>query len=386
MCDAVVSYAAPVGTDNCAGASTALIAGLGSGATFTLGTTTETYEVTDGAGNATSCSFTVTVVDAEAPAITCLSNITVNNDAGMCDAVVSYAAPVGTDNCAGASTALIAGLGSGATFTLGTTTETYEVTDSVGNATSCSFTVTVVDAEAPAITCPSDISSCNPVVNYTAPVGTDNCAGATTGITAGLGDGATFPIGTTTETYEVIDGAGNITSCSFTVTINALPTVAIAAFSPDTICDTDPAVALPIGTPALGIYSGNGVSGSTFDPALAGIGTHYVLYSYTDSNTCNSSDSTMIVVVSCVSINENTSLTGISVFPNPANNVININLGEANATFNFALTSIDGKVVFVANNIVNKNTAIDISSYSKGVYFLKINNESDYKVFKVIKQ
>ncbi|PJB14368.1 MAG: hypothetical protein CO118_08960, partial [Flavobacteriales bacterium CG_4_9_14_3_um_filter_32_8] len=365
--------------------TTTQTAGLASGSTFPIGVTTNTFSATTIFGTVT-CSFTVTVVDAEAPAITCLSNITVNNDAGMCDAVITYAAPVGTDNCAGATTALFSGLGSGATFPIGTTTETYEVTDAAANATSCSFTVTVVDAEAPVITCPSDISSCNPVVNYAAPVGADNCAGATTTMTAGLGDGATFPIGTTTETYEVTDSSGNTTSCSFTVTINALPTVTLATFSPDTICDTDPVVALPVGTPALGTYSGNGVTGANFDPALAGIGTHYVYYNYTDSNTCSSSDSTMIVVVSCVGINENASLTGINVFPNPANNVINISLGATTTTVNFTLSAVDGKVVYQAKNSTDKITAIDISNFSKGIYFLKVTNESDYKVFKVIKQ
>jgi hypothetical protein len=36
---------------------------------------------------------------AQCPAITCPTNITVNNDAGVCGAVVNYTAPVGTDSC-----------------------------------------------------------------------------------------------------------------------------------------------------------------------------------------------------------------------------------------------------------------------------------------------
>jgi hypothetical protein len=37
--------------------------------------------------------------------------------------------------------------------------------------------------------------------------------------TKGLASGATFPVGTTTNTFELNDGAGNITTCSFTVTV-----------------------------------------------------------------------------------------------------------------------------------------------------------------------
>ncbi len=225
ICGAIFTYTPPVGTDNCPGAITTQIAGLGSGATFALGTTTETYRVTDAAGTITSCSFTITVVDTEAPSITCPASVTINNDAGICGAIFTYTPPVGTDNCPGAITTQIAGLGSGATFALGTTTETYRVTDAAGTITSCSFTITVVDTEAPSITCPAsvtisnDAGICGAIFTYTPPVGTDNCPGATTTQIAGLGSGATFALGTTTETYRVTDAAGTIASCSFTITV-----------------------------------------------------------------------------------------------------------------------------------------------------------------------
>jgi len=57
------------------------------------------------------------------------------------------------------------------------------------------------------------------VVNYTAPTGTDNCANATTTQTAGLASGASFPVGTTTNTFRTTDAVGNTAECSFTVTV-----------------------------------------------------------------------------------------------------------------------------------------------------------------------
>uniref|UniRef100_UPI0037BFFF56 HYR domain-containing protein n=1 Tax=Flavobacterium sp. TaxID=239 RepID=UPI0037BFFF56 len=236
-CGAAVTYATPVGTDNCSGAITTQTAGLASGATFPVGTTTNTFEVTDAAGNKTSCSFTVTVVDNQSPTITCPANISVNNTPGTCGAAVTYATPVGTDNCSGATTTQTAGLASGATFPVGTTTNTFEVTDAAGNKISCSFTVTVVDNQLPTISCPANISvnnttgTCGASVTYTTPVGTDNCSGATTAQTAGLASGATFPVGVTTNTFEVTDAAGNKTSCSFTVTVvdNQPPTISCPA-------------------------------------------------------------------------------------------------------------------------------------------------------------
>src|SRR4030095_12609452 len=198
-------------TDNCSGSITTQTTGLASGATFPVGVTTNTFKVTDASGNTAECSFTVTINDTENPTITCPSAIVQSNDAGVCGAVLNYTAPVGADNCAGSTTIQTAGLASGATFPVGVTTNTFKVTDASGNTAECSFTVTINDTENPAITCPSaivqsnDPGVCGAVVNYTAPVGADNCAGSTTIQTAGLASGATFPVGVTTNTFKVTD-------------------------------------------------------------------------------------------------------------------------------------------------------------------------------------
>ena len=66
-----------------------------------------TYYIEDAAGNSAQCNFTVTVVDNEDPTITCPGNVSVNNDAGNCSAVVAIAAPTTADNCAVTLTDLV---------------------------------------------------------------------------------------------------------------------------------------------------------------------------------------------------------------------------------------------------------------------------------------
>src|SRR5207237_1000659 len=105
QCAAVVTYSPPVGSDNCPGAVTTQTGGLTNGAAFPVGVTTNTFVVTDAAGNTATCSFTVTVTDSQPPVISCPTNIVANVDEGLCSAVVTYTAPVGTDNCPGAVTA-----------------------------------------------------------------------------------------------------------------------------------------------------------------------------------------------------------------------------------------------------------------------------------------
>ncbi|OUR94318.1 hypothetical protein A9Q87_01335 [Flavobacteriales bacterium 34_180_T64] len=226
FCSATVNYTTPVGSDLCLSATTIQTAGLPSGSVFPIGTTSNTFEVTDDQGLSATCSFDITVTDSEAPTITCPTDIAINTDTGLCTSLVNYNIPVGADNCTGSVTIQTAGLASGSNFPIGTTVNTFEVTDTSGNTATCSFDVTVSDSEFPEITCPTDITVnndlglCSAIVNYTAPTGTDNCTGAITVQIAGLPSGSVFPLGSTTNTFEVTDAANNVTVCSFDVSVN----------------------------------------------------------------------------------------------------------------------------------------------------------------------
>ncbi len=221
-CSAVVNDSVSSG-DNCPGSTLAQTAGGASGSAFAVGTTSNTFTVTAANGQAASCSFDVTVVDNEAPSITCPANVSVNNDAGFCSAVVSYSVSSG-DNCPGSTLAQTAGGASGSAFAVGTTTNSFTVTAANGQAAACSFDVTVVDNEAPSITCPANISlnndagSCSAVASYSVS-GSDNCAGSSVSQSAGGPSGSAFAVGTTTNTFTVTAANGQTASCSFDVTV-----------------------------------------------------------------------------------------------------------------------------------------------------------------------
>lgn len=232
QCGAIVFYPGVGVSDNCSPVNVTLISGIGNGNFFPVGTTTETYMATDPYGNTDICSFTVTINDNEAPVITCPADITVSNDLGQCGAVVNYSLPTIADNCPSTGPpTLTTGFASGSIFPVGTTAVTYSYTDLGNNTVSCSFNVTVEDNEAPIILCPADITvtgsptTCDAVVSYSGVTASDNCPGTISiSLIAGFSSGNTFPVGTTVVSYQAVDLAGNIDTCSFNV--NVLPAVA----------------------------------------------------------------------------------------------------------------------------------------------------------------
>jgi hypothetical protein len=217
QCGAVVTFA-PMTTGGGCGTVACTPA---SGSFFPKGTTTVTCTT-----SGPSCSFTVTVIDAQAPNIMCPANITKTTDPNVCQAVVTYPAPMVSDNCPGVG-APTCSPASGTTFPKGTTTVTCTVKDSSNNMSMCNFTVTVVDMQPPTITCPANIfvaassvtclSASSQTVNYPPATATDNCPGVT--VVCSPASGSVFPAGTTTVTCIATDASGNTASCSFTVTV-----------------------------------------------------------------------------------------------------------------------------------------------------------------------
>jgi hypothetical protein len=86
-------------------------------------------------------------------------------------------------------------------------------------------------------------------------------------------------------------------TCSYPVTVNPLPNVNTGSYGP--VCIDSSTVSLS-GTPSGGTWSGTGVTGSTFNVQTAGVGSHQLIYNYTDANDCSAADTTSITVNVCL--------------------------------------------------------------------------------------
>ena len=113
-----------------------------------------------------------------------------------------------------------------------------------------------------------------------------------------------------------LDENGCADKDSMMVTVHSLPVVSIDPLVNDSVCNTSGLLTLPSATPLGGTFFGTGVTGNEFDPASAGIGDHFVYYTYTDSNGCFGVDTVSIYVLNCTGIEENAN-NNIILFPNP---------------------------------------------------------------------
>ncbi|MBK6996631.1 MAG: HYR domain-containing protein [Lewinellaceae bacterium] len=225
LCGAVVTYPTPIATDNCSISSVVLQSGLASSVFYPVGLTTNVWRATDPSNNTRTCSFTVRVNDVEEPTATCPPDRSVNTDPGQCIATLTINGGLAlADNCGISSTSNNAP----SPFPLGETVVTWTVSDPSGNTGTCTFLVTVTDAEFPQVQCPNNISTltdledCAATVNFNV-TASDNCGLASTDLSEQ--SGSAFPIGWTNIEFAATDFHGNVSTCFFQIIVNTRPEI-----------------------------------------------------------------------------------------------------------------------------------------------------------------
>ncbi|TPV33746.1 T9SS type A sorting domain-containing protein, partial [Paucihalobacter ruber] len=259
---------------------------------------------------------------------------------GNCTVAVAITNASFGDNCTGSSIAwtmsgAVTDSGSGQvgtyTFPIGTTTITYTVTDGANLTATDSMTVTVTDNENPTVTAAADVvtttsadgtGNCTVAVAITNATFGDNCTGSSiawtmSGAVTDSGSGQvgtyTFPIGTTTITYTVTDGANLTATDSMTVTVtdNENPTVTAAAdvvttTSADGTGNCTVAVAITnatFGDNCTGSSIAWTMSGAVTDSGSGQVGTYTfpigtttITYTVTDAANLTATDSMTVTV------------------------------------------------------------------------------------------
>jgi len=286
-------------SDNCNIASLTV-----SPSTFTcanVGANAVVLTVTDVNGNVSTCTGTVTVVDALAPVASC-RNVTVSLGAGGTASITAAQVDNGsTDNC-GVTTRTVVP----STFTcanVGANAVVLTVGDAAGNTATCTATVTVEDATAPVITLLGAAVvevECGDAYVDAGATAADNCGGDLTGSIAVSGDVNADAPGTYQVSYNVSDGSGN---AALTVTRTVVvsdtqaPVITVLGANPLSVdCDCLGAYVDAGATAEDACEGALSVTADASAVNLSAAGTYTVTYAATDG-AGNTGTATRTVVV-----------------------------------------------------------------------------------------
>lgn len=334
--------------------------GTSSAATFALGISTTPATPGTISGSAIACSSSTGNVYSISPVSGATS--------------YTWAVPSGATISSGQGT-------TSATVSFGSTSGnvTVTATNSCGTSTAATFAVTLTSA-APATPgaisgtsaiCESSTSNTYSIAavsgattyTWTVPAGTT--------ITSGQGSTSiTVTAGATSGTISVVasSSCGTSASSDFVLTVNPLPVVTQSALT--NACANWSSFALSGGSPAGGTYSGTGVSGGMFDPAVSGVGTFPVTYSVTQSG-CTNTALASITVDACAGIEENNENL-VVIYPNPTHGDLTILGIDLDKFKTIELLDVSGRLA--EKWVVNSSEMnLDLSKHAQGAYTLRIN-------------
>ena len=364
----------------CSGNTTTLTAG---------GATTYSWIPAGGTSSVTTVTPSAsTIYTVTGTSLGCSDSKTVSINVTATPTIIASSSPAVI--CAGSTVTLNAtgaanytwtpvGVMTASTIVTPTTTTVYSVT---GVTSGCASTKTV------------NVTVNNiPVINLN-PLATICTTGGSATLTAtGTSTAYVWSNGPTTATNVVtpsaptvytVTGTNNcgINTATTSVVLGSAPTVSASTSAP-TICNNNSAVITASGTATSYTWSTGATTQSiTVTPTIT------TLYIVTGTNACGTASATVVQNVSpCTGLEETFNSDAVSIYPNPANEYINIAI-PASLTTNTTLVEVtDALGKLVMKETLNTDvTTIRLDRLEDGVYFFKvISNNQTVKVGKVVK-
>lgn len=135
------------------------------------------------------------------------------------------------------------------------------------------------------------------------------------------------------------------------------------------------------GTTLLGTFSGDEIP----DPLEAESGSMFITF---NSNAwVNAPGWELYYTLDNVAVNETSSPEGLNIYPNPANEQINVTFKNTNdEMYSINLISITGKTVYTSNISDNNwvKTTVDVSNLPAGIYVLNIKSASHFTTKRIV--
>ena len=184
-----------------------------------------------------------------------------------------------------------------------------------------------------------------------------------------------FSIQSQTQTHDLDWFAG--IGAGVNLTIEENDTVKWTWTSPNHSVENDPGGS-SVETFNSGILASNG---STFSHTFTVIGSNDY---YCVVHGAGSMSGTITVVAEGTLDIEDFSISNFSIFPNPSNNKIVIKFPKSIVDIDVKVFDVLGKKIYNGNS--DSNMTIDVSAWTKGMYFVKTSSEGKTKTKKFIKE
>lgn len=206
-----------------------------------------------------------------------------------------------------------------------------------------------------------------------APYSYNYSSGATTAVAGGLSAG--------TYTANVTTAFGCVSSQVFTITQPAV--LGLNTTTANASCGT-----CADGSASVTATGGNAPYTYTWMPSGGNAATANALtpgcytVSVSDNLGCASNATTCVSFVTGIASYKNNSV--FSVYPNPTNGNITIDLGS-NAIRTIEVIDVTGRLISTEKT-AHVSVQMNLSAYSNGIYYLNIKDENGTKQFKIVKQ
>jgi hypothetical protein len=184
---------------------------------------------------------------------------------------------------------------------------------------------------------------------------------------------------TSSATFELvgIDANGCSNADSVAVVVNPLPDISLGS-------DTSACVYnAPINLNVPGIYSVyNWNTGETTSSIQVDQSGTYVV-SVTSESGCSDSDTIVVIIDPCLGINELTS--EMRLYPNPTNGIFFITFGKVLNKGEIQLKDGEGRLLQKLSVEGEDAYIMDLTSFSRGIYWVTFINENSTQQMRIIK-
>jgi len=169
--------------------------------------------------------------------------------------------------------------------------------------------------------------------------------------------------------------------CSKTEVFELLPYISITATADITDQTLNPAngsinLSITGGNPPYFVSWNGGLTGSSISGLASGTYTATI----TDADGCSIQES--YLVSSTVGLTDLVGIEGVSIYPNPAKDVLYLDLKNNKQSIQYSIFDISGRIISEGRTMGNSVNLINISSMRAGVYFIRLNDLVQHQTFK----